>query len=93
MPKLSVSQPHTLEPETLSQRVSVVEDKLRNRYRAQTRWIDERTMEVSGPGVKGQVTLGAETIDVDLDLGFMLGPLRGQLEQGLREQLQKVTAP
>lgn len=93
MPKLSLSRDHALEPAVLRDRVAAMEDKLRTKYRADTRWENERTMRVTGPGVDGTLRIEPKTVQIDLKLGLMLTPLRGQIEAGLSRALDKVVNP
>ena len=90
MAKIQLTRPHALTLETLRERMREVERKLQTKYGAQTSWSDDRTLRVSGPGVEGTMVIRVESVDVDIDLGFMLGPLKGKLEEGLARQLERV---
>jgi putative polyhydroxyalkanoate system protein len=90
MPKINLSQRHSMDPVVLREKVRAVEGKIREKYGAATEWIDERTVTVAGPGVRGTMVVRDESVDIDLDLGFMLSPFRGKIEEGLARELQKM---
>ena len=93
MPRINLSRQHSIPPETLRQRIGVVEAKLRDQYKANTNWVDDSTLQVDGPGVKGKVAFDAHSVAIDLDLGFMLSPFKGKLEEGLSKELDKLVQP
>ena len=93
MPGIHLARSHSIEPQILRDRVRVVEGKLRSKYGAQTSWIDDETLRVSGPGVEGTMSISPYRVAIEIDLGFMLGPLKGKLEQGLARELDRMIEP
>ncbi len=93
MPKISISRNHTLSPAVLKQRLVDLGEKLQSKYQAKTSWDGDKSMNVKGPGVEGKLTIHDTKVDVNLDLGFLLSPMKGKIEEALTKELEKVTAP
>ena len=91
MPKINLSRNHSLPPAVIKQRISDLGSKLQEKYQAKTSWVDDKTLNVKGPGVDGKLVIGGDKVDVNLDLGFMLSPLKGKIEETLGRELDKLT--
>ncbi len=91
MPKINLSRNHSLPPAVIKQRISDLGSKLQEKYQAKTSWADDKTLNVKGPGVDGKLVIGGDKVDVNLDLGFMLSPLKGKIEETLGRELDKLT--
>jgi len=92
MPKINLSRNHSLEPAVIKERISKLGEKLQEKYQAKTSWADDRTLNVKGTGVEGKLIISANKVDVNLDLGFMLTPLKGKIEETLGRELEKLTS-
>lgn len=87
---LKISRTHA-EPEAeVRDRLGRMEERLRTKYGAQTRWLDDTTMSIGAPGVRGQLTVQPGELAVDLDLSVVLTPLRGRIERELAKELDSV---
>ena len=93
MPKISISRNCSLPPTVIKQRLVDLGVKLQEKYQAKTSWDGDKTMNVKGPGVDGKLTLGEGKVDVNLDIGFLLSPMKGKIEEALTKELERVTAP
>ena len=93
MPKISISRNHSLSPAVLKQRIVDLGEKLQAKYQAKTSWEGEKTMNVKGPGVEGKLSISDTKVDVNLDLGFLLSPMKGKIEEALTKELDRVTKP
>ena len=93
MPKISISRNHSLPTTVIKQRLVDLGTKLQDKYQAKTSWDGEKTMNVKGPGVDGKLTLNEGKVDVNLDIGFLLSPMKGKIEEALTKELERVTAP
>jgi len=93
MPKISISRNHSLSPAVLKQRLVDLGEKLQTKYQAKTSWEGEKTMNVKGPGVEGKLSISDTKVDVNLDIGFLLSPMKGKIEEALTKELDRVTAP
>ena len=92
MPKISLSRNHSLSPAVIKQRLVELGEKLQAKYQAKTAWEGEKTMSVKGPGVEGKLLIHDHKVDVNLDIGFLLSPMKGKIEEALTKELEKVTA-
>ena len=77
----------------LKQRLVDLGEKLQSKYQAKTSWEGDKTMNVKGPGVEGKLLIGDNKVDVNLDLGFLLSPMKGKIEEALTKELDRVTKP
>jgi putative polyhydroxyalkanoate system protein len=93
MPKISISRNHSLSSTVIKQRLVDLGEKLQAKYQAKTSWDGDKTMNVKGPGVDGKLTLSEGKVDVNLDLGFLLSPMKGKIEEALTKELDRVTQP
>ena len=93
MPKISISRNHSLSPAVLKQRLVDLGEKLQTKYQAKTSWEGEKTMNVKGPGVEGKLSITDTKVDVNLDIGFLLSPMKGKIEEALTKELDRVTKP
>ena len=93
MPKINISRNHALPPAVLKQRLVDLGEKLQAKYQAKTSWEGDKTMNVKGPGVEGKLSIGDNKVDVNLDLGFLLSPMKGKIEEALTKELERVTKP
>jgi putative polyhydroxyalkanoate system protein len=93
MPKISLSRNHSLSPTTIKQRLVDLGEKLQAKYQAKTSWDSDTTMSVKGPGVEGKLAIAATKVDVNLDIGFLLSPMKGKIEEALTKELERVTRP
>ena len=91
MPKINLSRNHSLPAAVIKQRLTDLGSKLQEKYQAKTSWADDKTLNVKGPGVDGKLVIGGDKVDVNLDLGFMLSPLKGKIEETLGRELDKLT--
>ena len=92
MPKINLSRNHSLEPAVIKERLSKLGDKMQEKYQAKTTWADDNTLKVKGTGVEGKLVISPGKVDVNIDIGFMLTPLKGKIEETLAKELDKLTA-
>lgn len=93
MPKISLSRNHSLSPAIIKQRIVDLGEKLQAKYQAKTSWDSDKTMSVKGPGVEGKLAIADTKVDVNLDIGFLLSPMKGKIEEALTKELERVTRP
>ncbi len=93
MPKINVSRNHSLSPAVIKQRITDLGAKLQEKYQAKTSWDGDKSMNVKGPGVEGKLIISDTKVDVNLDLGFLLSPMKGKIEEALTKELDRVVKP
>lgn len=67
-----------------------MEEKLRSKYRAKTRWEGDRILSVEGLGLSGTLTIRPSTVEIDLSLGMLLAAMRGKIEDKLSSTLERI---
>ncbi|MEW7865268.1 polyhydroxyalkanoic acid system family protein [Aeromonas diversa] len=60
---------------------------LASNYQLDIEWTDEHELEFKGSGVDGMLTLGETHLELEVNLGLFLLPLRGTLEQEILEYM------
>lgn len=93
MPKINLSRQHNLPADVIKQRLDALGNKMQEKFQAKTSWEGDRTLNVKGTGVTGKLIIGEKKVDVDIDLSFMLSPMKGKIEETLGKELDKLTAP
>lgn len=85
--RISLSRKHALGVEGATQKLSDLTSQFAAKYGLSVS-LKGQTASVSGRGVDGTVKVTGEAIAVDLELGFLLGPLAGKIEEGIKRQLE-----
>ena len=91
MPRIHVERRHGLAPEAARQRVETLARDLASRLGAEYRWQGNRLC-FSRPGASGTIALLPDRIELDLKLGLVLAPMKGRIEQTVREYLDQHVA-
>ena len=64
-------------------------EDLASEYGARYRW-QEDDLVFSSSGVQGKLHVGKDMVDIRVNLGLMLRPLRGKIETGIRSRLEEI---
>lgn len=86
MPSIDLHQPHQLPLAEARARVERVADRMREKFGMDSRW-DGDTLRFSRPGVKGSIAVTTDKVAVHAELGLMLSPLKGMVEDEIRRKL------
>ncbi|MBD2858504.1 polyhydroxyalkanoic acid system family protein [Spongiibacter sp. KMU-158] len=89
MSDIAIVQTHTLSESELLELVQMVVDKMEQRYQLVPTWVAENTVSLQRTGVKGMLTFDAQQVEVNIKLGMMMRPLRGTIENAVREALRE----
>jgi putative polyhydroxyalkanoate system protein len=92
MPKLTIEVPHSLPREEARKRLQALSNDLASKYGFDARWAGDWEAEVKRTGVSGKISCGEKTVSIFLDLSFALTPMKGKIEERVREQLRKTLA-
>lgn len=87
MPKINVKQAHKLDVAEVRRRMDEVLQDLVSRYGLSTEWKGDRKVEISRTGVKGTAEITEQAVEVNLDLSFVLSPMKTKIESSLREKM------
>ena len=91
--QLEVTRSFEGSSEAMRCKLSAMEERLRNKFRADTAWIDEHTMTIGAPGVRGRLALGEGDLTVTLEVSAVLRPLRARIERELGREIDRVLSP
>jgi putative polyhydroxyalkanoate system protein len=86
MPSIDLRQSHQLPLAEARARVEHVADRMREKFAMDSRW-DGDTLRFSRSGVKGVIAVTAQEVTVHAELGLMLSPLKGMVEDEIRRKL------
>lgn len=98
MPKIHISQPHSLPVEDVITRFTQYLDKLRDdKLKAMSfdyKWNPDKSgVSITGKGFSGDAKVNASQVDVNLELSMLLSPFKGQVEEQLKRGLVKSLTP
>jgi putative polyhydroxyalkanoate system protein len=88
MPKIDIHRPHQLSIAEARAVVDQVAARMHEKFGMDGRWQDD-TLLFSRPGVSGSIAVGSDAIQVKAELGLMLAPLKGMVEQEIRRKLDE----
>jgi putative polyhydroxyalkanoate system protein len=88
MPKIDIRRPHQLSIAEARAVVDQVAARMHEKFGMDGRWQDD-TLLFSRPGVSGSIAVGSDAIQVKAELGLMLTPLKGMVEQEIRRKLDE----
>lgn len=86
MPTIDIQHPHRLPLPEARAKVDQVATRLREKFDLTGQWQDD-TLHFSRAGVKGLIAVEATTIRVRAELGLLLSPLKGVVEDEIRRKL------
>jgi putative polyhydroxyalkanoate system protein len=91
MPSIHIRRPHQLPIAEARARVEQVAARMQEKFGLAGEWQGD-TLGFSRPGVTGSIAVEREAIEVRAQLGMMLTPLKGVVEQEIRRKLEELFA-
>ena len=88
MPKIAIHRLHQLSLIEARAVVDQVALRMREKFGMQGQWQGD-TLSFSRPGVSGTIAVTSDAIQVNAELGMMLAPLKGMVEQEIRRKLDE----
>ncbi len=88
MPKIDITRPHQLPMAEARAVVDQVAARMREKFGMEGQWQGD-TLRFSRPGVSGSIAVESDAIRVSAELGMMLAPLKGMVEQEIRRKLDE----
>ncbi len=88
MPKIDIRRPHQLPIAEARAVVDQVAARMHEKFGMDGRWQGD-TLLFSRPGVSGSIAVGSDAIQVKAELGLLLAPLKGMVEQEIRRKLDE----
>ena len=86
MASIQVSYPHQRTMEEAREAVQIFSAKLETKLGVKSHWQGDVLM-LERQGVKGSMVLAEGIVEVELTLGMMLTPMKGQIEAEVHKQL------
>jgi putative polyhydroxyalkanoate system protein len=88
MSTIDIRRPHNLPMAQARTVVEQVATRMREKFDMQSEWQGD-TLRFSRSGVKGSIAVAPTLIHVTAELGLMLTPLKGMVEQEIRRKLDE----
>ena len=88
MPKIDIRRPHQMSIPEARVVVDKVASRMREKFGMHGQWQGD-TLKFSRPGVSGTIAVDSDAIQVKAELGMMLAPLKGMVEQEIRRKLDE----
>ena len=89
MPSLDIRRPHRLSAAEAHAVIDQVAARMREKFQVQTQWQNDSTLSFERPGISGKIAIGSDEIHVSAQLGMLLSPLKGMIEQEIRRKLDE----
>lgn len=88
MPKIDIRRPHDLPPDQARALVEKVAARMGEKFDMRSQWQGD-TLRFSRSGVDGAIAVTPGEVHVTAELGLMLAPLKGMVEQEIRRKLDE----
>ena len=89
MPNISIKRRHKLDPKHARAAAQKIAKDLNKRYGLICQW-DGDDVTFDGVGVSGNMQVGKSQIKLDVQLSFLLSPLKGPIEREINKQLDSL---
>jgi len=90
MPKLEITQSHTVTAEEAKQKLDTLSKDLSDKYGLTSKWVSETEAKVERSGASGTIKIEQGFVRVNLDLSFALTPIKGTVETKIKDELKKL---
>lgn len=88
MAKIDIERPHRMGTAAARAMVEKVAAAMHEEFGVDSHWQGD-VLEFSGSSVNGAITIGADTVRVTAQLGLLLSPFRGRIEQHICSKLDQ----
>jgi putative polyhydroxyalkanoate system protein len=88
MPSIDIQRPHKLPLPEARAVIEKVAARMHEKFDTTGRWEGD-TLHFSRPGVNGQIAVSGDAVRVHAELGMLLSPLKGMIEQEIRRKLDE----
>ena len=88
MSVIKVSRQHSLDVDTVRERVEAIAQKLHKDLGADYHWEGD-ALRFSRPGASGHIAVTDSDLQIEVKLGMLLSALKGAVERTLNEELDK----
>ena len=88
MPSIDIHRPHRLPLPEARAVVDKVAARMHEKFDLEGHWQGD-ILHFARPGVKGRIAVEGDAIRVSVELGLLLSPLKGMIEQEIRRKLDE----
>ena len=88
MTSIHITRPHQLDQATVRNKVQELADTLVEKLSAEYQWDQDRLV-FKRIGATGFVRIGDQEVEVEINLGLILRPLKGTIEKTITEYLDQ----
>ncbi|MDE3073681.1 MAG: polyhydroxyalkanoic acid system family protein [Pseudomonadota bacterium] len=88
MPSIDIRRPHQLSTAAARAVVERVAARMQEKFGMAGQWHGD-TLRFSRPGASGTIAVHGDAIQVQVQLGMLLTPLKGMIEQEIRRKLDE----
>lgn len=90
MPKLEITQSHKVSAEEAKKRLDTLSQELSEKYGLSSTWKSDTQAEVKRTGATGTINIEPSQVRVNLDLSFVLSPMKDTIEKKIKDELAKL---
>ena len=92
MAVISIARKHTLSHRKAKAAADRIAKDLKERFALDYTWEGDE-VDFERPGVTGRMHVGKDTISLDVNLGFLLTPLKPAIEREIHAALDRIDTP
>ena len=89
MPAISIKRRHKLDHKKAKAAAQKIAKDLNKRFDLSCHW-DGDDVAFERPGLSGTMHVGKNDVELDVQLSFLLTPLKGPIERAIREELDSL---
>lgn len=86
MANIHIRQRHNLEHDDARARVEEIAKKIKDQIKANYAWKGD-AMHFQRSGASGIIQVSEDTIEIKIKLGMLLAPMKGKIEDSIRQQI------
>lgn len=92
MPKLEITQSHKVTAAEAKAKLEGLSKELSDKYGLTSKWHSDTEAKVERTGATGTIKIEPAQVSVKLDLSMALYPIKGKVEEKIKEELKKLFA-
>lgn len=89
MPKVDIAHSHNLTAAEAKTRLEKMSSELSAKYGLTSTWLSDTEAKVERTGATGKIKIEANRVTVNLDLSFVMSPMKSTIETKIKEELKK----
>jgi len=91
MASINISRNHSKSLSEIKNLIDDLASDVKKEYGVDMSWQDERSLSISGTGIKsGSVNISDSNIEINIKLGMLASAFKGKIEDGLNSKLDEL---